>query len=422
VILRDPVHGLIAFEEPLDQIVVRLLATPEVQRLRRIRALGPASLAYPGAEHTRFAHAVGSAHVMKRYLRRVSALASELPPGDRVDPDSARAALAAALLHDLGHGPYSHTFEVLLPGAPKHERWTSALLLDPSTKVHAVLAEVDPQLPRAVERLVHGEHPIQHLSRAVSGTFDVDRCDYLMRDSVMTGVRYGLLDLEWLLRSLRLYVPQGKRTARLGVDGEKGLTAVEGFFTGRLYMYRQVYLHKAVRAAEVGLRLLFRRLRELDPLPETPPTLERALRGEPLTVGEYLALDDHVLHAGLAGWASSAADPIVRELAESFRERRLYKTIALRAEASSEDAAARLREVARRHGHDPVYGGVIDRVEVAGYAEDDELVVLHDGRAQELLAASPLLHGLARERFVLHRAIVPPGLRVAAAAALDDLT
>ena len=144
VILRDPVHGLISFEGEVGNVVARLMDTREVQRLRRIRALGHASLAFPGAEHSRFAHAVGSAHVMKRYLDRVRRLASDIPASDRIDDDMARVALAAALLHDIGHGPFSHTFEAVLPDARAHEEWTSSILLDPETEVHQSVARDRP--------------------------------------------------------------------------------------------------------------------------------------------------------------------------------------------------------------------------------------------------------------------------------------
>ena len=221
MILRDPVHGLIAFDGEVESVVVRLLDTREVQRLRRIRSLGAASLAFPGAEHSRFAHAIGSAHVMKRYLQRVARLSSDIPQRERIEPDDARVALAAALLHDLGHGPYSHTFEAVVPGALAHEDWTSRILLDRGSEVNAVLRSIDPTMPAKVERLIHGEHPIGHLARAVSGTFDVDRCDYLLRDSHMTGVRYGLLDLDWLLESTSSQMPLAMDTAARLFDSGK---------------------------------------------------------------------------------------------------------------------------------------------------------------------------------------------------------
>src|SRR5262247_3818339 len=124
MLVRDPVHGLIAFETEEDAIVPALLAAPEVQRLRRIRQLGLTSFAFPGAEHTRFAHAVGAAHVMQLLLARLRQVDVDLPFWQRVTSERARDAIAAALLHDLGHGPLSHLFEDALPGAETHEAWT----------------------------------------------------------------------------------------------------------------------------------------------------------------------------------------------------------------------------------------------------------------------------------------------------------
>jgi HD superfamily phosphohydrolase len=422
MILRDPVHGLISFTGAAERWLARLLGCPEVQRLRRIRALGLASLAFPGGEHSRFAHALGSAHVMQRYLDRVRTLEAELPPHDRIDDTTALAAVAAALLHDLGHGPYSHTFEAVLPGAPRHETWTSRILLDPDTAVHRVLAEVDAGMPAVVERLIHGESPVGHLARAVSGTFDVDRCDYLMRDSYMTGVRYGLLDVDWLLASLRLYVPKDSHCARLAVDGEKGLTAVEGFFLARLYMYRQVYLHKAVRAAEHMLVALFRRLTEIARQPATPPVLEDILRGRPVSVGAYLQLDDTTLITAIAGYISGP-DPLLAELAVGLHERRLYKTLRLSPTADTDEARMRLAEVFTAADIQPTWLGAIDRVHIDAYTDDEAIGVLRSGgRVQRLVDASPVLRGLSRERFVHHRAIFPPALRARVAEALADLT
>lgn len=420
MILRDPVHGLISFEGPAESIISRLLDTRELQRLRRVRCLGPASLAFPGAEHTRFAHAVGSAHVMKRYLDRVYALSDDLPAADQVDHDTAQVALAAALLHDLGHGPYSHAFEAVLPQPFKHEDWTSRLILDPDSEVHAVLRQIDSEAPGRVERLVHGEGDIPHLARAVSGTFDVDRCDYLLRDSHMTGVRYGVLDLDWLLQSMRLMVAPGEQRARMAVDGEKGLTAVEGFFLGRLYMYRQVYLHKAVRAAESVMRALFRRLDELGPQPGTPAGMAKLLVGQEPTMGEFLDLDDHAFEQALKAYCTST-DPILAELAGRMRYRRLFKTLRLRHDVPVARAMARLREVLDTHHDGPDYLAAVDRVEVAAYYEDSRMMAYTGGRLQRLLDVSPVLHGLSNETFVHYRLIFPPELRAVIKEAFVDL-
>jgi uncharacterized protein len=434
VILRDPVHGLIDFsprEGPSSavghRLLVQLIDTREVQRLRRIRALGLASLAFPGGEHSRFAHALGSAHVMQRYLERVRSLADELPAHDRIDPWWEAVALAAALLHDLGHGPLSHTFETVVPDvrARTHEAWTSQIILDGDTEVHAVLREFDEQAPAAVERLIHGVCPIRHLARAVSGTFDVDRCDYLMRDSHMTGVRYGLLDLDWLLASLRLYLPAGASAATLAVDGAKGLTAVESFFLARLYMYRQLYLHKAVRAAEVTIRALFRRLGELledqrAAVPGTPAAIVELFGGRELSTREYLDLDDSTLDQALWHYARGD-DPILAALATALRERKLFKSVKLRDEVDDATVRARVDPVVAAAGFDPRYFAATDRVETHAYVEDEALVVLSGPRVQSLLEASPLMHALASQVFVSHRVMFPVTAREAVSAAVEDL-
>ena len=431
MILRDPVHGLISFpmapgveSAPAHRLLVNLMNAREVQRLRRIRALGLASLAFPGGEHSRFAHAVGSAYVMRRYLERVGALAGELPAHDRIDSYWEAVALAAALLHDLGHGPFSHTFETVLPRARPHEAWTSQIILDPNTEVHALLREFDAGAPEAVERLIHGKCPIRHLARAVSGTFDVDRCDYLMRDSHMTGVRYGHLDLDWLMASLRLYLPEGASAVTLAIDGAKGLTAVEGFFLARIYMYRQVYLHKAVRAAEVMVRAMFRRLGELlesrGEVAGTPRAIVELFRGEQIDTSAYLDLDDAILETAMWHYTHDE-DAVLAALARGLRERKLLKSVKLRDDVEDAQVHARVDPILEGAGFDPRYFAAIDRVEAKAFVEDEALVVLSGPRVQSLLEASPVMHGLAAETFVSHRLMFPASLRDPISAAVEDL-
>ena len=237
----------------------------------------------------------------------------------------------------------------------------------------------------------------------------------------MTGVRYGLLDLDWLLAALRLYLPPGDTAAALAVDGEKGLTAVEGFFLNRLYMYRQVYLHKAVRAADAVSRALFARLRVLGPQSGTPPALEALLRGEQVSTDAFLQLDDASLQAAIRRYAQGD-DAILRELAMRQRDRRLFKSMRLHPDAPMQQVEARLHEILRQGGHDPVYAGGIDRVEIDPYIEDEALMVISSrGRLQRLLDASPVMRGLARETFVHYRVLFPGELRDQVASALSDL-
>src|ERR1700722_182233 len=354
MILRDPVHGLVAFESAEESIVERLMDTPEVQRLRRVRQLGVTSLAFPGAEHSRFAHAIGAAFVMKLLLVRLRAIDDVLPLHQRVTEERGREALAAALLHDLGHGPLSHLFEDAIPGTPAHETWTERIVLDPSTGVNRVLSEVDPSLPARVAELVHGRHELAYLAKAVSGEFDVDRCDYLLRDAHATGVRYGVYDLDWLLRSLRFAADvDPSRAPQLAIDGAKGLPAIEAFITARLFMFQQVYLHKATRAAEWMIRRILGRAVEVLRAGGRLPGVAAAARGEDIALGDYLELDDGVLWGAMHGWEDASDRPLA-DLARRIRGRALFKTLELFGEQATPEgrqhALAIARDVAASQG------------------------------------------------------------------------
>jgi uncharacterized protein len=429
VILRDPVHGLVSFESEEERVVERLIDTPEIQRLRRIRQLGVTSVAFPGAEHSRFAHAVGSAFVMKLLLARLRAIQSDLPFWQQVTSDRARDALAAALLHDVGHGPLSHLFEDAIPGVPEHEEWTVRVILDPSTKVHEVLAALDPGMPERVAELVRGRYPIAYLAKAVSGTFDVDRCDYLLRDAHATGVRYGQYDLEWLLRSLRFAPPGASEGARAGaaerapslaIDGAKGLPAIEAFILARLFMFQQVYLHKATRAAEWMIRAILARaalrIAEGDRLPSTPRALEVAALGEPVGLGDYLELDDGVLWSAIHAW-EKVSDPALADICARVRVRRLYKTLELFGEHASPAgraaALATAREIAVAQGLDPELHVGLDVAEDVPFGGEAEplLVVYAKGPARPLSEVSFLLARLAGQVLSRVRLILAPELR-----------
>lgn len=404
MILRDPVHGLLSFEADEERVVEKLMDTSEIQRLRRIRQLGVASYAFPGAEHTRFSHALGAAHVMKMLVARLRQIHGELPFWQQLTSDRARDAFAAAFLHDVGHGPLSHLFEASLPGLPMHEEWTKRVILDPETEVHKVLSSLDPTMPGRVSALVHGEHPLAYLAKAVSGTFDVDRCDYLLRDAHATGVRYGVFDLDWLLRSLRFSSNKTGDAPGLAIDGAKGLPAIEAFLLGRLFMFQQVYLHKATRSAEWMIRAVLGRASTLIAdgmrLPGTPRAIEVAANGGAPSLQDYLALDDGVLAVTMRSWEDGPDAPLA-DLAKRVRVRKLFKTLELFGEQALPEGRAeahrRAREVAEAHGLDPdVYVGLDVAEDTPFGAEADPLmVVFSKGPARPLSEVSFLLSRLA---------------------------
>lgn len=429
MILRDPVHGLITFEGARARVISVLLETREVQRLRRVRQLGLTSLVFPGAEHSRFAHAVGAAHVMTRLDDRLQLRASDLPVPMRMTPEDSDDALAAALLHDAGHGPFSHLFEEVVPAARHHEQWTKDILLDPATEVHRALEGLRAGMSASVVALLDGTARLGYLSRSLSGTLDVDRCDYLLRDSHMTGARYGLYDLDWLLEALRFdEAPNGEHV--LAVEGRKGLPPIEGFFLGRHFMYRQVYHHKATRAAECLIRGIFARMAELvregrEPA-GLPPALRNAVLAEPTLLGDYLELDDALLTTCFSTW-ERGDDAILARLCASLRARKLPKTIPLPEDAKVRDEAlARANDVAKKAGHAPEFSVWIDVTSDVPYGEPRDgsaglWVSIRHQPIRRLGDVSFLLGELRNKRIETARLVLHEDLRTDVLAAVSSL-
>lgn len=334
-VFRDAVHNMISLElddtnaapwEYGDALLLTLIDAPEMQRLRRISQLGFASHIYPCAEHSRFSHALGVMHLAKRILM----LLMTRHPG-LISREMALHIKAAALLHDVGHGPFSHVFEEIYPHAPRHEEWGRQIVLRPqglSEKIRQ-FAEARQQngepLLAGIATLLASPPPTGAAigRQIIASQLDADRMDYLLRDAHFTGVDYGRYDLEWLLHSLRVGEVAG--VPRLCVDITKGPSALESYMTARNHMYRQVYDHKTVRAFEILLTLLFRTIldywqRKDTPPPATPPVLERfiaaALAGNIPAVEDFLALDDTVILYALGEWAAldPQGDPLLRDL------------------------------------------------------------------------------------------------------------
>lgn len=433
MILRDPVHGLVAFEGIAEQVLSRLLQAREVQRLRGIRQLGFTSLVFPGAEHSRFSHAVGTAHLMVRYLDRVRQQLSLLPPAERLDEEAEADALAAALLHDLGHGAFSHLSEEVLPLGQHHESWSVAAILDPQGEVHGILESLSTGMAGRVAQLLRGEHRLGYLARAISGEIDVDRCDYLLRDSYMTGVSYGVFDLSWVLQALTpAQAPSGEWV--MAIDGRKGLPPIEGFFLSRQFMYQQVYHHKATRAAEVLIRAILRRAAELiaagNSPPGTPGLFEQALSGGEVRVRDYLGLDDLCLLTAFRAW-EHGDDPVLCELSAQLAARRLPKTIPLpqdgEADGRWEQARACASRIVAARGLRPDLCVHVDTPSDVPYTEpsdegaDGLWVKIRHRPISRLGRSSFLLGELCDKRIVRPRLIFPGAVRAEVESAVERL-
>lgn len=310
-VFRDPVHDIISFKDDgvLGELICGLVDSREFQRLRHIRQLGLASFVYHGAEHTRFAHSLGVAHVARRMCDRL---------GDAFGHADRAAIVSAALLHDVGHAPFSHVLERVF--GFHHEAFSEQIVLDDSGEIHRTLARFDPALPARVADLIAGrERGPAHA--VISSQLDADRCDYLLRDAHMTGVEVGRYDLERILLML------GHDAEGLFVD-IGAFESVEGYLIARYHMYRLVYFHRAVRAAESMLQRLFARARHLlesgrdDLAPANG--LGRLMRREPIEAAEYVALGDYHAWALISGWRDDR-DPVLSELAAGLLDRRLFK-------------------------------------------------------------------------------------------------
>jgi HD superfamily phosphohydrolase len=294
--------------------------------------MGLSSYVFPTAEHSRFAHSIGVYATARETFSVLRARAEPLAiafPGMRFDDDAENAFCVAAMCHDVGHTAFSHALEdVLVPrGFKSHETCTLALLESDKEIAAAVRNMTDME---AVILLIKKEHPNRALSQLISGAFDVDRCDYLIRDSQNAGVYYGQFDFTWLIHALSVDVNQLDQPVLL-LDGPRGLDALRQFLSARRYMHRQVYFHPTIRAAQIVLRGIFERISEVEfggaTVSAAPSGLRSLLRHDPISLDDLIQTTDvEVLHL-VRSLHETCDEPVLRILCEMFVTRRLPKTV-----------------------------------------------------------------------------------------------
>lgn len=411
-IYRDSVHNIIRVntDSPEGRLTVALIDTREFQRLRRIRQLGLAHFAYQSAEHSRFTHSLGAFHLATRMIAKLR-LSYEIP-------DRAQTAVrVAALLHDVGHGPFSHVVESIL--GFHHEHFTIEAVLSPDTEVGSLLAGYSDELADDVAAIIRGDSPHKALAQLVSSQLDVDRMDYLLRDSLMTGAKYGVYDLEWIIKSIEIDQPND----RLYVSAA-GLYAVEDYLQARYYMYRQVYFHRTLRSAEAILRMLLSRALNLSSTGDSPwlaggTPMDKILAGKPLDLAELLELDDTDVMFSIKRWRSSD-DPILADLSTRFLDRRLFKAYDLdMPENEREQFIDAARLVVASEGFDPDYYFVEDKAGNAPYSfysqgSPANQIFVEDGFSRptirEISSISAAVRGLM-EGYQIHRVCFPAELK-----------
>jgi uncharacterized protein len=333
--IRDPIHGLIVFDDDglIDESVWELLNTRDVQRLRRIKQLGVSEFVFPSASHTRFSHSIGVYHNARRLVRLIR---REIELG-RVEgifnETRAKVALFAALLHDIGHGPFSHAFEEARKALAaehaaesthkirfhNHEAFTADMIRDPSGEISSILASAGVRSDHVAD-LVAAETPTDMYHAVVSSSFDADRLDYLLRDRYMTGTGAGAIDLDWLMDNVRVAAIDFAPADSDGTEPifehsfcleYKARDAAEDFLLARYRLFTNVYLHKTTRGIEQMVSAFFRLAAQeirangrISGLEEGHP-LVRFFSQEGDPIANYKMLDDAVVWAAMHSVAAS---------------------------------------------------------------------------------------------------------------------
>ena len=299
-IINDPVYGFITID---DELIFNIIAHPYYQRLRRITQMAMAHLVYPGAVHTRLHHSLGAYHLM------CNALTELKNKGVAISKDEEQGAKVAILLHDIGHGPFSHALENVLIEGMHHE--AISLLL-----MHDLNKQFNGRLQLAID-IFTNVYPKKYLYQLISGQLDVDRMDYLTRDSFFSGVSEGVIGYDRIIKMLTV------RNGELMVE-EKGIYSIEKFLVARRLMYWQVYLHKTVLCAEQMLQRIIKRAKHIKAFTRTP--LNKFIN-EPInnvTLQEFCQLDDYDVVAAIKEWCTHE-DKILSILCDGIINRKLLK-------------------------------------------------------------------------------------------------
>jgi len=309
---NDPVYGFITVQ---DDLIFELIEHPYFQRLRRISQLGLTNLVYGGANHSRFQHAMGAMNLMK------SAIEVLRSKGIDISPEDEQASKIAILLHDIGHGPFSHALENTIVKGINHEQISLAVM-------NQLSCEMDHRLDRAID-IYRGTHPVHFLHQLVSSQLDTDRLDYLKRDSFFTGVSEGTIGSERLIKMLTVH------DDHLAVEA-KGIYSLEKFLIARRLMYWQVYLHKTVLSAEFLLMNTLLRAKELTRKGIKVPagiqldffltsTAGFSIDNQHEWLPLFLEMDDYDILSAIKQWMHHE-DAVLRELSQRLVNRKLLKT------------------------------------------------------------------------------------------------
>src|SRR5690625_5031111 len=395
-VFKDPVHRYVRVKE---KVIWDLIATPEFQRLRRIKQLGTTFFTFHGAEHSRFNHSLGVYEIVRRIIKKI-----ENAPHWKKEEELVT--LCAALLHDVGHGPFSHSFEKVFD--LDHEQFTKRIILE-DTEINRVLREKDPSFPEQVAQIINQTYDNQLVVSLISSQIDADRMDYLLRDAYYTGVSYGQFDMERILRVMRA------RENEIVIKST-GMHAVEDYILSRYQMYWQVYFHPVTRSAEVILTKIFhraKRLYEMDYRFKLEPTHFISFFKQQFSLTDYLKLDESITNYYFQLWQEEL-DPILSDLCERFVNRRLLKYIEYDPSEQADDLE-QLKRLFMKVGIDPDYYIAVDSSTDLPYdfyqSDDAERVpislLMPNGELKELSMHSDVVEAISRKKRTDHKLYFP---------------
>ncbi|WP_448905076.1 HD domain-containing protein [Gemella sp.] len=351
-VLKDPVHSYIHIHY---EVIWNCLDSKEFQRLRRIRQLGGDFQVYPTAEHSRFSHSLGVYEIVRRMVTEVKSLCVELTEYEKV------CVMLAGLLHDVGHGPFSHAFEHVTNHS--HEEYTAKIILG-NTELNAILRAVSDKLPQDIVSIIQHTHENDILNQIVSGQLDADRMDYLLRDSYFTATSYGQFDLERILRTMRVRkTAEGRKVI---VVKYTGIHSVEDYIMARYQMYWQVYYHPVARSYEAVFIQLFNRLKDIfkgdkdyfEDMKVLIPFLEKS----EVSVDEYFKLDENSLLYCCA-LIQDKEDKIAADLARRLQNRKLFEYVDY-----NEENLAQIKNMLKGNSLDERYYLRIENIEASVYS------------------------------------------------------
>ena len=351
-VLKDPVHSYIHIHY---EVIWNCLDSKEFQRLRRIRQLGGDFQVYPTAEHSRFSHSLGVYEIVRRMVTEVKSLCVELTEYDKV------CVMLAGLLHDVGHGPFSHAFEHITNHS--HEEYTAKIILG-NTELNAILRAVSEKLPQDIVSIIQHTHENDILNQIVSGQLDADRMDYLLRDSYFTATSYGQFDLERILRTIRVRkTAEGRKVI---VVKYTGIHSVEDYIMARYQMYWQVYYHPVARSYEAVFIQLFNRLKDIFKVDkdyfEDMKVLIPFLEKSEVSVEEYFKLDENSL-LYCCSLIQDKEDNIAADLAKRLQNRNLFEYVDY-----NEENLAQIKNMLKENNFDERYYLKIENIEASVYS------------------------------------------------------